>query len=206
MKLARSVLSCLVLFAVGTIGAGAQTSDAEAYDKYLKLTRSAPAAYRAGDKRAAAAQANELLEMATTYRKDWNYGNAVHSAHLVLGRIAADAGRMGEAKRHLMESVTSLPYTFESIKTEPWEEPFPKRPYKASPQMDTFGPDMSFAHFLLEKGEKEAVLKYLDLCGRFWKMGEERLDLWRKQINDGEVPDFGPNMVYFFPKETSQQQ
>ncbi len=204
----RSMLFCAFVFVIGALGIYAQTGDDPAYARYLKLTKSAPEAYVAGNRSEAAEQAKSLLAMVHIYRRDWNYGNAVHAAHLVLGRIAADSGQMNEARRHFFESVTSLPYAFDDTitKTQPWEEPFPKLPYKASPQMDTFGPDMSFARFLLEKGEKEMVLKYLDHCERFWTMGVDQLTLWRQQINAGEIPNFGPNMIYFFPKATSNDR
>lgn len=203
----RSLLLVVAIFGVGSVALVAQSKYTDDTDKFLKLTKSAPAMYVAGDKTLAAAQAHALLEMAPAFRKDWNYGNAVHTAHLVLGRIAADAGDMKEAREHLYRSVTSLPYAFDSsiTQTQPWEEPFPKLAHKASPQMDTFGPDMSFARFLLEKGEKETVLKYLGYCERFWTLGGEQLTQWRKQINAGEIPNFGPNMNYFFPTTTSSQ-
>ena len=131
----------------------------------------------------------------------------IGAAH-VLGRIAADAGQMAEARRRLIESATALPYAFgpEITKTQPWEEPFPKLPWKASPQRDSFGPDMSLARFMLEKGDKETVLKYLDLCDKFWTLGGDKLTLWRKQINADEMPDFGSNLGYVFPRIKSNDR
>jgi hypothetical protein len=111
----------------------------------------------------------------------------------VLGRVAADAGKMDEARENLFKSVTLLPNSFDSS----------IKKFKASPEMDSFGPDMAFAKDMLAKGEKAAVLKYLDLCGNFWSMGDGRLSLWRKQIVAGETPDFGGNLIYVFPKEAA---
>lgn len=200
MKFKLSVYVWIVLAALASTQLAAQAADVNAEDKFYRLTRSAPQKYMDGDKVAATEQANELLAMAPSFRQSWNFGNAVHAAHLVLGRIAADAGQMAEAKRHLFESVSSLPYTFEQGKQQPWEEPIRKRPYRASPQMDTFGPDMSLALVLLNKGEKEAVLKYFELCGKFWSMGDKHLERWRANIQAGEIPEFRANLVYFFPK------
>ena len=190
MNIKRTTLLGLLILAIGAVGVLAQGGDADPYQKFLALTDSAPAAYSAGNKAAASAQAKTLLEMAAAYKEDWNYGNAIHAAYLVLGRVAADAGKMDEAREDLFKSVTLLPYSFDrSIKRS-----------KASPQMDSFGPDMAFAKDMLAKGEKAAVLKYLDLCGNFWSLEDGRLSLWRKQIVAGETPDFGANLIYVFPK------
>ena len=199
-KVLRTLLLVVALMVVGLGTVDAQPPDVAAYDRFLKLTRSAPDKLHAGDLKAATDQANELLLLAPQFRKDWNYGNAVHTGHLVLGRIAADEGKLDEAKSRLHRSVAGdlLPYGFELRITQAWEEPDVRPGWKASPQMDTFGPDMSLANLLLIKGQKEAVLKYLDECERFWTMGGKHLAEWRKQINAGERPNFGANLIYFF--------
>ena len=205
MKFKISTLFLIMLFVIASTQLLAQTSDLDADNKFYKLTRSAPQKYIDGDKAGAAAEANEILATAPSFRRSWNYGNAVHVAHLVLGRIAADDGDISEAKRRLFESVTSLPYSFDTTKPLPWEEPIPEGRSKASPQIDTFGPDMSLARVLLIKGEKAAVLKYLELCGKFWTLGDKQLAQWRENIQAGEIPNFKANLVYFFPKETSKE-
>ena len=65
-----------------------------------------------------------------------------------------------------------------------------------SPQMDTFGPNMSLARDLVEKGERETVLQYFELCRKFWKLGQDRLDQWTKDVRAGQMPDFGANLLY----------
>ncbi|MEM8947647.1 MAG: RNA polymerase subunit sigma-24, partial [Planctomycetota bacterium] len=65
-----------------------------------------------------------------------------------------------------------------------------------SPQMDSFGPNMTLAKELLEKGEKEVVLEYFELCRTFWDMGHGRLDQWAKDVKAGNTPVFGPNLLY----------
>lgn len=62
--------------------------------------------------------------------------------------------------------------------------------------MDTFGPNMSLAKDLLEKGERDTVLQYFELCRRFWKMDHGQLDEWTRQVKAGKVPRFGANLVY----------
>jgi tetratricopeptide (TPR) repeat protein len=118
--------------------------------------------------------AQELLALAPKFREDWNYGNAVQDGNLVLGRIAVREGRMEEAKQYLLEAGKS----------------------PGSPQMDSFGPNMSLAKDLLEKGERETVLQYFGLCRKFWEMGGEQLDQWSQEVEAGRIPDFGANLVY----------
>ena len=49
---------------------------------------------------------------------------------------------------------------------------------------------------LLEKGERDAVLAYLQSCGKFWKMGRDSLQAWTAVVNQGGTPDFGANLDY----------
>ncbi|HMF36252.1 MAG TPA: hypothetical protein VKF17_06415 [Isosphaeraceae bacterium] len=64
-----------------------------------------------------------------------------------------------------------------------------------SPQLNSFGPSMSFAREMLEAGEREPVLEYLNLCRSFWKGDEGRLDRWTREIKEGRIPDFGPSLL-----------
>jgi hypothetical protein len=92
----------------------------------------------------------------------------------VLGRIALKNGDLAHAKQALLNAGRT----------------------KGSAQLDSFGPDMTLAEELLEKGEKDTVLRYFKLCRRFWKLGGERLDQWEKDVNAGKIPQFGGNLVY----------
>ena len=65
-----------------------------------------------------------------------------------------------------------------------------------SPQMDTFGPNMALARDLLLVGEREVVIEYFRLCRKFWDHERGQLELWEKQVEKGEIPAFGPNLVY----------
>jgi hypothetical protein len=62
--------------------------------------------------------------------------------------------------------------------------------------MDTFGPNMSLAKDILEKGETDVVLQYFELCRKFWEMEGGKLDQWSREVKAGSVPDFGANLVY----------
>jgi hypothetical protein len=65
-----------------------------------------------------------------------------------------------------------------------------------SPQLNSFGPNMSLAKELLEKREREIVIQYFDLCSRFWKNDFSNLNNWKEIIRKGEIPYFGANLVF----------
>jgi hypothetical protein len=108
------------------------------------------------------------------YKTDWNYGNAVQDANLVLGRLAVREGKLEAAKKYLLASGKS----------------------HGSPQMNSFGPNMALAEDLLKKGERDTVLEYLMLCRRFWKMDNGKLDQWTQEVMAGKTPYFGANLLY----------
>lgn len=118
--------------------------------------------------------AHELLDSSSNYKKQWNYGNAIHKGNLILGRIRLRQGRIAEAKDYLLASGRT----------------------PGSPQLDSFGPNMSLAKDLLEKGERDIVLQYFDLCGKFWDMGQDKLNAWRADVEQGKTPNFGANLDY----------
>ncbi|WP_148278725.1 hypothetical protein [Bdellovibrio bacteriovorus] len=117
-----------------------------------------------------------LLEMVKGYEKDWNYGNAIHHGNLVLGRVALYEGNLKAAKEYLILATKT----------------------SGSPQLHSFGPNMTLAKELLEKGEKSAVLSYLDACLLFWTTRRAKgiVDAWKSSIDRGEVPDFGANLEF----------
>jgi len=55
---------------------------------------------------------------------------------------------------------------------------------------------MILAKELLEKGEKDAVLKYFQLCALFWKSGQNKLNNWTDTVQNGGMPDFAANLAY----------
>ena len=122
----------------------------------------------------AVALANELLEAAAHRPGDADLGTATHKGNLALGLVAVQAGRMDEAKALLLAAGN----------------------VSASGTLDSFGPNMTLAKALLEKGEREAVLRYLELCRKFWKMDHGQLDRWAKEIREGATPAFGANLLY----------
>ena len=148
----------------------------KAEDKFHMTREITPLAFNAGDPVKAGMYANDLFIQAESMKDDWDYGNAVHTANLVLGRIALAAGDIDEAKRLLLLAG--------------------KTP--GSPQLESFGPDMLFAKELLEKGEKAVVIQYFQLCSKFWKMDNGKLDEWKTEVQNDKIPEFGPNLRYVF--------
>ena len=96
-------------------------------------------------------------------------GDLMHEGNTILGRIALIEGDVARAKAHLLESG--------------------KAP--TSPVLGSFGPGMALASELLEQGERQVVLDYLELCADFWD--DERLPSWQAAIKGGMTPDFGSN-------------
>jgi hypothetical protein len=122
-------------------------------------------------------KAKEYAEkMLSQNRPGWNYGNNIHHANIILGRIALAAGDLEQAKKRLIEAG--------------------KTP--GSPQLNSFGPSMALAKELLEKGEKDVVLEYFKLCSKFWKSERhlQKLKEWSAEVKEGKMPNFRANLRY----------
>ena len=142
--------------------------------KFYMLSKLAKKSFEDNNMEKAAKYANELLKKADNYKKNWNYGNAIHHGNLILGRIALKSEKVKEAETFLLKAG--------------------KTP--GSPQLDSFGPNMTLAKDLLKKGEKKVVLEYFTLCGKFWKMDRGQLKKWSSSVRKGETPYFGANLLY----------
>ena len=116
----------------------------------------------------------EALDLAGRFPDDWNHGNAIHDGHVVLGRIALLDGNRELAIEHLYLA---------------GETP-------GSPQLNSFGPNMTLARDLLQQGEWDSVYNYLEQCRAFWKLGRREIDLWQELISSRQIPDFGANINY----------
>ena len=143
-------------------------------DLFYELPDLAKKSFNAGEMDKAAVYAKKLLQMAPDYPKDWNYGNAIFYGNLVLGRVALQKGNIKQAGQYLLAAGAT----------------------PGSPQLDSFGPSMTLAKDLLEKGQSDVVLQYFALCKKFWESGQRQLDKWSTAVRAGELPDFGPNLNY----------
>lgn len=144
-------------------------------ERFAKLPEIAKAAFNASEYDKAQQYADELLALALANPKSWNYGNAIYDANMVNGRVAL--------KRDGNQSA-AVSYLLASVKTP------------GSPQLNSFGPNMSLARDLLEAGERDAVLDFFDQCRRFWKMDNGKLDKWIADVRTGQTPEFGANLLY----------
>ncbi len=149
----------------------------EPYRRYYDLTVAVRGAARAADPRSlpnAEAAARRLLWQARSPQLAadfWNRGNAVHYGHILLGRCALQRGDLVEARRELLLASAVA----------------------GSPQLSSFGPDMTLADELLRRGEAPLVLEYLSRCRPLWHPSKSRLDEWRSAIERGLPPEFGAN-------------
>jgi tetratricopeptide (TPR) repeat protein len=139
-------------------------------ERFYMLTWMVPVAVDAGRLRKAVRYGDELLRYAGKLRANWNHGNAVHHAHSALGRVALREKRTQDAKRHLIASANT----------------------KGSPQLDSFGPSWDLAAELLDRGEAKTVVRYLELCRKFWKMGHRQIDTWARNVRETGKTDFIP--------------
>jgi len=128
----------------------------------------------AGDLARAEQYANEVLKDAQEDKSGWNAGYAMHKGNIILGRVALRRGDVEGAKQHLLAAGD----------------------VSGSPELETSGPNMALAKELLEKGERETVITYLESCAKFWKMGHDDLQNWIATIKGGGTPDFKGNMDY----------
>ena len=132
------------------------------------------AAFAAGESSKAKDYANKLLLTDYVVNSAERAGEEIHTANIILGRIALKQGDIQRAKEHLDKAGQ----------------------VSGGATLSSFGPNMSLAKELLEQGEDQVVLRYLDLCGVFWDRGKEDLERWSATIRKGGMPDFGANMNY----------
>ena len=143
-------------------------------ERFYMLSGLAKAAFEADDMKKAERYANKLLDTAPQYKGNWNYGNAIHHGNIILGRIALKSGKIEKAKSLLLKAGAT----------------------PGSPHLDSSGPNMTLAKELLEKGERQAVIEYFQLCAKFWETGKKRLENWTSVVKEGKIPDFGANLGY----------
>jgi len=157
-------------------------SDDSEYERLEQHYDNALRALRAQDVSAMREHATALLS-ANTNPRVWYYGNFLHDGNSVLGLAALLGDDVAAAKAHL-HAAGDTP---------------------GSPQLDSFGPAMDLAQVLLERGEREAVLDYLDRVALFWATPEPndadeksrrlterhraKLDAWKAAIQAGETPE-----------------
>src|SRR5262249_39955096 len=94
---------------------------------------------------------------------------APQRANTLLGRVALRSGDLSSAKRYLLDSSNA----------------------EAEKDILLSGATMVLAKELLEQGEQDAVLEYLNRCLSLWPRGEDVLQIWIADIKKGKTPNFG---------------
>lgn len=135
---------------------------------FTYLPKAAAAAFHLGRFSDAKHFADRALALAPQFAKDWNYGNAIHRGHTVLGLLALGAQDLSSAISELHLSGLT----------------------PGSPQLKTYGPTMHLAKELLKVGQVDPVLAYLDQCRVFWVMRDTWLEVWERKVREGRVPNF----------------
>jgi hypothetical protein len=116
------------------------------------------------------ARRGDLTDKALEYaRRAIASGNAdlVHGGNSTLGLIALNNGDIANAKKYLLAS-GNVPTT---------------------PVLGSFGPGMNLARELLNKGERETVMAYLEECLKFWTTHQDQVNSWITILKAGGTPD-----------------
>ena len=144
----------------------------EAYRRVLALTKNTTARETlAGDMADAAFKMGDLpaaAELAKIYLQGKDR-IAPQRANTILGRVALRSGDVDTAKQYLLASAQSA----------------------AGADVLLSGPTMVLAKELLERGERDAVVQYLEVCVSLWPRGENVLQIWIADIKNGKTPNFG---------------
>jgi hypothetical protein len=120
-------------------------------------------------------KANDIAEQAVGQAaNDPISRNTKHHGHLVLGRIALRKGDLETAKSQLLLA---------------GETP-------VSIVLSPSGPGMQLAKLLLDRGERDVVLSYLELCIKSWGFPNFQLADWFVTVSKGRMPHFGPSLDY----------
>jgi hypothetical protein len=141
------------------------------------LPERARIAFIAGDLEKAEADARELLQDASKVPAWQGQGRYAYVSNEVLGRVALRKGDVASAKEFLLASGQSA----------------------GDPVLKSFGPNLLLAWELLQIGERDTVLRFLDECKEgFWKFRAREIQTWQDVIQQGKTPDFGFNLYLYW--------
>jgi hypothetical protein len=95
-------------------------------------------------------------------------GDAIYEGNLILAQAALDNDDPAKAKRHLLEAATT----------------------PGARRIEQSGLDVSVARVLFDRGEKDAVLEYLQRGRGLWPQGAQTIGRWEAAIKSGRRPNF----------------
>jgi hypothetical protein len=112
----------------------------------------------------------------------------LHDLHAVAGVVALAKGLEEDATKHLAESVRVCR-----------EDEYARLTCGIRPF------NLMLAEKLLERGEKAAVLKYLEQCQGVWTYAAKQIASWVEAIQNGRAPDFlAPSLRDVMDKPTTR--
>jgi hypothetical protein len=150
--------------------------------RFGSLGAKARAELAAGHDDKAAALAQEWLAMAPDFRDGWEHGNAIHDGNEILGLIALKKNDVAEAKSRLRAAGQT----------------------RGSPEIFASGPDLRLAEALLARGERQAVLDYLEQIQIKWNKGFERLREPIEALRAGKTPKLATTQPASSQRSTSR--
>jgi tetratricopeptide (TPR) repeat protein len=144
----------------------------EAYRRVLELTKNSEARKAlAGDMAQSAFRVGNFSGAMRLAQLDLRNSDPsfVQRANTLLGRVAVRSDDLVSAGRYLLDSarVETPRYGF------------------------TFAPPMVLAKELLERGERDVVVQYLESCLAIWPHGEKTLQIWIDDVKADRMPNFG---------------
>jgi hypothetical protein len=95
-------------------------------------------------------------------------GDAIYEGNLILAQAALDNDDLAKAKQHLLEAATT----------------------PGARRIEQSGLDVSVARVLFDRGEKDAVLEYLQRGRGLWPQGAQTIGRWEAAIKSGRRPNF----------------
>jgi len=153
------------------------SSQVASYERAVSLCDLGWRALLSGEAATAERYANEALRLSASLNPALlDQGYIVHHSNLILGHVALARGNKDEARSRLIAAGRT----------------------RDSATLRSFGPNMSLANALLRQGHVDTVIEFIDLCADFWP--QEKLSAWRNEVLAGEMPDFGPNLLYGIPR------
>ena len=135
------------------------------------LSNLAKAALKAGELDKAVDYANQML---APNANSFSQGDLIYNGNFILGMVAIKNGDMDAAAKYLLLSADT----------------------SGSAVLNSFGPNMSLAEELLERGQSQVVLAFLKKCTKFWTSSGSPCSEWIQEMEDGQLPHFSMNLNY----------
>jgi hypothetical protein len=107
--------------------------------------------------------AKEMLEWIERQPAWVRSGDSAYHTHRILGHVALRRGDVAAARSHLLRCCSG----------------------GSSPVLGSFGPDFSLAQELLDRGERETVLEFLEQCRTIWTHHTSTVDRLVQEIRSG---------------------